>query len=143
VLPGTYGVTVKLPGAAPNLRGQMVVEGDPIVQFAESTRRARQASLLVLYDVARSLGQARTAARAVTDTVGQQASRLRTDIDRQIGAVSGLARAIESYSGLPTIDQNTQVEAAFQEATRTVAELNRVIARGPMSELVRPPVRRK
>jgi hypothetical protein len=164
---------VKVPGL-PDLKGQIVVDGDPIVEFAETVRRARQASLLALYDVAKSLGEARKAvrtlssrtetlkrgsasdsAKAPVDSLSQHVARLRVEIDRQIGVAGGLSRAIEGFSGLPTIDQVAQVEIVFQDAGKTVQELNRVIAielpavtTSPDSqwkapEAVRPPMRRK
>ena len=173
VLPGTYGVSVKIPGLTA-LKGQIVVEGDPIVDFAQTARRVRQTSLLALYDVAKSLGEARKAVRTLSshtealkrgsasdsvktrvDSLAQSIAKLRVEIDRQIGVAGGLSRAIEGFSGLPTIDQAAQVEVVFQDAGKTVQELNRVIAielpavttssdsqlKAP--EAVRPPTRRK
>jgi len=139
VLPGVYAVTVS--GAGRSLKGELHVEGDPRVIFADADRRTRQTVLLNLYALQKSL----TAARAAGATaVGQldapgrttQASRaevssrltqVQSELVAQFNAVNGLSRAIEGYSGLPTADQRRQLDWAFEDAAKAVEALNRVL----------------
>ena len=95
-----------------------------------------------LYDLQKSLGEARAAARAVDtqaaairkdvgkgplDKLTADISRLTGDVDRELNGVNGLSRAIEAYSGLPTADQRQQIDWAFEDAVKTIEDLNRVL----------------
>ena len=44
-----------------------------------------------------------------------------------LDAASGLARAIEGYSGLPTQDQSRQIDWAFEDVTKLVEEFNGIL----------------
>ena len=139
VLPGTYTVTVRAGGRA--LTGQVRVEGDPRVSMTDADRRARQAVLLGLYELQKTLGASRTATRAAVgelDALGRggrgldeglerRLTQAQTDINAQLGAATNLSRAIEGYSGLPTADQRRQLDWAFDDVSRTVAAVNRVL----------------
>jgi hypothetical protein len=141
VLPGKYTVLLKA-GPGREVKGDVSVEGDPRVTFADSDRRVRQTALLSLYDLQKSLDAARTAARAADtqatairkevgkgplDKLASEMTRLSADINRELNAASGLSRAIEGYSGLPTTDQRRQIDWAFEDATKTIEELNRML----------------
>jgi len=139
VLPGAYTVTVRAGGR--ELKGQLRVESDPRVSMTDVDRRARQSVLLALYDLQKTLGSARTAARAAIGELdaltrgGRGAdeglegrlAQAQTEISAQLVTATGLSRAIEGYSGLPTADQRRQLDWAFDDVSRTVAALNRVL----------------
>jgi hypothetical protein len=149
VLPGKYHVTLKVPGSNRELKGEVAVEGDPLANFSEADRRARQAVMLSLYGLQKSLGNARTTAQALVaqmdsikkdvtaggsndatkraDDLAAHLNQILTDINREFSAAGGLIRPIESFSGLPSADQMRQVDWSFEDATKTVNELNSVI----------------
>ena len=141
VLPGKYNVVLKV-GPGREAKGEISVDGDPRITFADSDRRTRQTALLDIYDLQKTLGAARTAARAVEtqaaairkdvgkgplDKLAAEISRMTADIDRELNAASGLSRAIEAYSGLPTADQRRQIDWTFEDAAKTIEELNRLL----------------
>jgi hypothetical protein len=134
-LPGVYGVAVEVGGRV--LKGDLRLESDPRVAFSEGDRRTRQAALLSLYELQKSLFAARAAAVAGVvhfDAIArtkaddrQPQERLRavqTEISNQLTAINALSRSIEGYSGLPTADQRRQIEWAFDDAAGAVASLN-------------------
>ena len=43
---------VKVPGVTDGLHGEMVVEGDPLTNFSDADRRARQALVMSVYTTA-------------------------------------------------------------------------------------------
>jgi photosystem II stability/assembly factor-like uncharacterized protein len=142
VLPGAYQVSIKAGGR--ELTGSVIVEGDPRIAFSDADRRARQSALVDVYDLQKTLAAARKAARmlvAQTDTLqkdvakpvapldelAKRLSQLQADLGAEANTASGLARAIEGYSGLPTADQKREIDWVFEDATNGVAALNRVI----------------
>jgi photosystem II stability/assembly factor-like uncharacterized protein len=144
VLPGRYKVLVKVPGVANELRGEMVVEGDPLANFSDAERRARQALVMGVYGVQKSLAAAHVAARALSaqsadlkrdftgggakaDSLIAHVGRLQADIDRSIAATGAVTRPIEAWSGAATIDQRRQIDNAVEDANKAIADLNRVI----------------
>src|SRR5262249_25505416 len=60
VLPGPYTVTIG--GLARPLKGDVRIEGDPRVSVPDGDRRLRQAALLDLYALVKTLAAARTSA---------------------------------------------------------------------------------
>jgi photosystem II stability/assembly factor-like uncharacterized protein len=137
VLPGVYTVTVGAAGRS--LKGELRVEGDPRVTFSDADRRTRQTALLNLYALQKSLSAARVAGataagqldtpggRGITSSRADAASRLtrvQGDLVAQFNAVTGLSRAIEGYSGLPTADQRRQIDGAFDEAGKAIEAMN-------------------
>jgi len=128
VLPGVYTVTVNGVGVeARTLKGELRVEGDPRVNFPEADRRARQTTLLNLYELQKSLTVARATtatARVASDT---RLAQLQAEITAELNTASTLSRAIEGYSGLPTNDQRRQVEWVVDDARKTVDTLNQVL----------------
>ena len=127
VLPGVYTVTVQGGGDNLALKGTLRVEGDPRVVFPDADRRARQAVLMKLYDLQKSLAAARAASAAARLASDTQLGQLQAEIAAEIGTAANLARAIEGYSGLPTSDQRRQIDWLMDDATRTVAALNRIL----------------
>jgi photosystem II stability/assembly factor-like uncharacterized protein len=140
VLPGLYTVTVSASGRS--LKGELHIDGDPRVSFADADRRIRQTALLNLYALQKSLSAARAAGataagqldtpggKGITSTRSDAASRLtqvQADLVAQFNAVTGLSRAIEGYSGVPTTDQRRQIDWAFEDAQRAIETMNRVL----------------
>jgi photosystem II stability/assembly factor-like uncharacterized protein len=140
VLPGTYHVTIHAPDAR-EMRAALTVERDPRVNFSNADRRIRQAALMDLYALQRTLGTARNAARSAagqaggrraeggdsSSETGARLTQIQGAIAAQLNSIGGLARAIEAYSGVPTADQHRQVGSAFDEVAKIVAELNRLL----------------
>ena len=141
VLPGTYGVTVRL--LSRQLAGEIRVEGDPRANFSDADRRTRQTALLALYELQKTLATARTAAisaasrfdaltgearTASADSEGRLTA-IRADITAQLTSIASLSRAIEGYSGLPTADQRRQLDWALDDGKKTVSEMNRILQR--------------
>jgi photosystem II stability/assembly factor-like uncharacterized protein len=144
VFPGKYKVLVKVPGVASELRGEMIVEGDPLPNFSDADRRVRQTLVMSVFAVQKTLAAAHTAARALNaqsadfkrdftgggakaDSLIAHVGRLQADVDRSIAATGGAVRPIEAWSGLPTVDQRKQIDYAVEDGNKAVADLNHVI----------------
>jgi hypothetical protein len=128
VLPGVYTVTVRAGGAdGAVIKGTLRVEGDPRVVFSDADRRSRQAALMKLYDLQKSLAATRAASAAVRVASETQLAPLQAELAAEINTASALSRAIEGYSGLPTSDQRRQIEWVLEDGARTVSALNRVL----------------
>ena len=128
VLPGVYTVTVQPGGTdAALLKGTLRVDGDPRTTFPDADRRTRQATLLKLYDVQKSLAALRSASATARVASDSQLGPLQAEVAAEINAASALSRAIEGFSGLPTTDQRRQVDWLLEDAARTVSALNRVL----------------
>jgi photosystem II stability/assembly factor-like uncharacterized protein len=149
VMPGKYRVALKVPGLDRELHGEVAVEGDPLANFSDADRRARQAVLMSIYELQKTLAGARTAVRTLTgqmdsirkditaggatdaasraDALAARLSQLQTEADRELSTASGLSRPIESVSGFPTADQRRQIGWTFEDAAKTVEDLNRLI----------------
>ena len=118
----------------------------PRVTFSDADRRTRQTLLLNLYELEKTLGRARAAARTATDAAnkggvsetGNQLATLQADITTTLNTASGLSRAIEGYSGLPTTDQRRQLDWAFQDASKAIDALNRVLSTESQRTIVMP-----
>jgi phage shock protein A len=122
----------------------MIVEGDPLTNFSDADRRARQALVMNVYALQKTLAAAHTAARALgaqsadlkkdfagggakADSVVARVGRVQADVDRSIAATGGSVRPIEAWSGMPTLDQRRQIDYAMEDANKAVAELNSTI----------------
>ena len=144
VLPGKYNVTVKVPGVANELKGEITVEGDPLAGFSDTDRRARQALVMGLFSLQKSLTAAHIAARALSDqsadfkrdlagggakadSLVAHVSQLQAEVDRVLTVTNGLARPIEGWSGSATVDQRRQIDYATEDATKVIADVNREI----------------
>lgn len=111
VLPGTYTVSVAVPGVASPLTSPVVVQGDPMdARFTVADRRARQAAMMQVYSQQKQLGEARAALRRMASGDAPGANqRVAAEIDRLIGISGSLLRLLESYNGTPTADQRQQM----------------------------------
>ena len=144
VLPGKYKVAVSVPGVSGALHGEMIVEGDPLANFSDADRRARQAIVMSVYATQKTLVAAHTAARELgaqsaelksdlaaggtkTDSLIARIARLQTTIDGSLAATSGAVRPVEAWSGMPTSDQRRQIDYAVEDGNKAIAELNRTI----------------
>jgi hypothetical protein len=115
VLPGTYSVSIAVPGVARPLVGQLAVQADPMDrEFTTAARAGRQAALLDLFALQKRLVAARDAASA--DAGG----RLSAEIERLLGVSSSLMRTIESFNSLPTADQRQQMAWLRADAERAL-----------------------
>lgn len=141
VMPGTYYVRIAIAGVRTPIRGEAVVEADPLPTFTAADRAARQAILMNVYEWTHSLGEARILARALTaqastltsdlagaaDSINAQATRAATDIDRGFAAVNAQRSPIESWSGLPSVDQRRALGYALDDARKAIGDLNRLV----------------
>jgi hypothetical protein len=149
VLPGSYRVSVQVPGLAAPLRGSLVVEADPLPGVSATDRAARYAYLTHLADVQKSVAAARDAVRALAsqretlrhdlasdgsasdaavDSLGARIGRLQGDVARQLTTLNQLARSVDGFSGAPTIDQQRQATWANEDATTAVRDINRMVS---------------
>ena len=155
VPPGVYQVVVGGPGGG-ELKTMVTVEGDPLLVVSEEDRRPRQAALLDLVELQKTLIAPRDPVRAAADEVGlvrknlaaraggnprgeekealgraakvsDGLSRCQRELESQLRSVSGLTREIDGYSGRPTADQLRQIDWAFEDATKLVEELNAIL----------------
>jgi hypothetical protein len=126
VLPGVYTVTVTIAGVRP-LKGELRVDGDPRVSFSDVDRRARQAALLSLYELEKSLTMARATSATARIGADTRLAQLQAEISRELTTANALSRSIEGYSGLPTSDQRRQIEWVVEDGAKTVDALNRVL----------------
>jgi hypothetical protein len=128
VLPGVYTVTVTVAGVGGKpLKGELRVEGDPRVSFSDADRRARQAALLMLYELEKSLSAARASSATARVGADTRLAQLQAEIAAELNTASALSRAIEGYSGLPTSDQRRQIEWVVDDGSKTLDALNRVL----------------
>jgi photosystem II stability/assembly factor-like uncharacterized protein len=139
VMPGRYTVRVTIPGVATPLTGAVLVDADPLPQFSATDRAARQVILLRIYETTKSLGNARITARglmaqrdsiktAAGDSLSARITRVAGNIDRAFNALNAQRGPIEGWSGLPTVDQRKAVGYAVDDATKAIAELNKIAA---------------
>jgi hypothetical protein len=136
---------VKVPGVAAELRGEMTIEGDPLTNFSDADRRARQVIVMNVYAAQKTLAAAHVAARELAaqsaelksdlaagsvkaDSLVARVSHLQTRVDSALTATTGAVRPVEAWSGLPTVDQRRQIEYAVDAGNKAVAELNATIA---------------
>ena len=129
VLPGTYRVSVAVPGVTTPLTGTLEVQGDPMdARFTVAQRRARQDALLDMHKLQRDLSDA----RAALDRSGTRAdgAALRAEIDRLLGVTGTILRTIETFNSAPTADQRAQIAWASADARRVFTALNRQTGAG-------------
>ncbi len=122
VMPGTYTVTLTAGGRAQSKK--LEVQLDPRLHVADADRRARQAALVRLYELEKSIATARSLGRADDPAVG----RLQGELTTELSTAASLTRAIDGYSGAPTADQRRQIEWVAADVSKTVAQLARVTA---------------
>lgn len=144
VLPGKYAVAVRIPGIARELRGELTVVGDPLENITVADRRLRQDALLAAYTLQRTLGGARLAVRTLVgqadsirldvsgggasqaDALGNRMRTVEAELNRLLGIAGGLMRSMEGFNTPPTADQRQDLAWARGDATRAIANLNRL-----------------
>src|SRR6185295_2955098 len=83
VLPGVYTVSVAIAGVRP-LKGELRVDGDPRVSFSDADRRARQAALLSLYELEKSLTMARATSATARIGADTRLAQLQAEISGEL-----------------------------------------------------------
>ena len=135
VLAGTYTVAVQLTGGR-SLKSSLVVEDDPRMHRTDADRRARQAALMKLYELQKTVARVRGMARSVSSAAAGRGSanpaaarldQLQAVLTGEMTQATVLSRTIDAYSGAPTVDQRRQLDALADEVGRTIAELNRLL----------------
>jgi hypothetical protein len=133
-----------VPGVANARKGEITVEGEPLGGCSDADRRARHALVMGLFGLQKSLTAAHIAARALSDqsadfkrdlasggtkadSLVAHVAQLQAEVDRVLTATNGLARPIEGWSGAATLDQRRQIDYATEDATKVIADVNRVI----------------
>ncbi|HVZ47312.1 MAG TPA: hypothetical protein VG916_00900, partial [Gemmatimonadaceae bacterium] len=142
VMPGSYAVRITIPGVRALLTGTAVVEADPLPRFTAADRAARQSLLMGIYAWTRVLGEARSAARTLTgqrdalrtdlgaaaDSINARVTRAAGDVDRAFNAVNAQRAPIETWSGLPSVDQRKALGYAMEDARKALAAFNRIVS---------------
>jgi hypothetical protein len=123
VLPGTYTVSIRVPGISRELRGDLSVVGDPMEKTTAAERRARFDAQLSIHTLQKTLASAWEANRGAAASDSSRLAQL--EIDRLIGITANLMRSIEGFSGPPTSDQRQQITWLHDDVTRLVTVLNR------------------
>lgn len=150
VLPGKYSVTVTPQDGAP-MRGQITVEPSPHFQISAADRSTHHTAVMSAYALQEQLSTARDAARdlsqelepirerlsgagsggqnalKVLEKVSPEVNRLSGDILRTIQSAVRIESAIDSYPGVPTAAQTRELDWTWDDASRYVTELNRIL----------------
>jgi photosystem II stability/assembly factor-like uncharacterized protein len=120
VMPGTYTVTLTLPGGATQSK-KLEVLLDPRLHVSDADRRSRQTALLKLYEIEKTIAAARSTGRQEDTTV----ARVQSELTTTLNAAASLTRAIDGYSGAPTVDQRRQIEWVSADLAKALAQLTR------------------
>ena len=147
VLPGKYHVSIKLPGVASQLAGDLTVEADPIENLSVADRKGRYDAVMSVVALQKTLVGARIAARALTgqadsikmdltvksnggsaaaDSLATRLTAIQNEVNRVLNAAGGLMRPMESFPSVPTADQRQQLAWATEDATKVIAEINKM-----------------
>jgi hypothetical protein len=148
VLPGKYSLSIAIPGIVQPLRGAITVEADPMdAVFTAAQRRERQAMLLDVYALQRTLGEARRASRTLSgqttamrqslgrggsagtskaDVLADRIEKLQAEVDRLIGYTGSLMRSIDGFNARPTADRGQQLAWARADAIEAITAMNRL-----------------
>ncbi|HZR23403.1 MAG TPA: hypothetical protein VFA59_07450 [Vicinamibacterales bacterium] len=125
VMPGKYAVKITPPSGHP-LTTSVTIELDPRLHVSDADRRTRQAALLKLYELEKSIDRTRSATTKKDDSA---AVRLQNELTSEMNSAATLTRAIDGYSGAPTADQRRQIDWIANDFAKTVAELSRAPTR--------------
>jgi photosystem II stability/assembly factor-like uncharacterized protein len=148
VLPGNYSVRFHVSGA--DFSQEIEVRGDPRSQISDADREARQAALLSLYELNKSIREAnQTVARlngrlsdlqallgaseAAPDELQEEVKQLSDDLSelrRELNQASRDARvanAIDGSTTRPTADQEWQIERAWEQVPGLVEQINEIV----------------
>jgi hypothetical protein len=134
-MPGSYRVAINVPGVSTALRGDVMVQSDPMDRaFTTTARQARQDALMSLYDLQKRLGAARGRVQPEaddTDAAKQQSTRIQAELDRIVGVAGSLLRSIESFNSVPTADHRQQMTWANGDAQRAFAAIDALRRNAP------------
>lgn len=151
VMPGTYTAVIRREGR-PELRAQLVVQGDQRIVIADADRQRRNAVIQDLYAMQRAGVAATEAQKSAADQLALLRKRLESPtstggpppaehlrrassasdslrsiqqrIERDLGNVNRLVDAISGYTALPTREQSAQVAMAHDSLTAGITTLN-------------------
>ncbi|SPE34079.1 hypothetical protein SBA3_2090016 [Candidatus Sulfopaludibacter sp. SbA3] len=144
VLPGKYTVTVTPQGGAP-MQSEVTVLADPHFKITDAGRTAHHTAVMSAYSLQEQLAAAGSAAQslalqttemrklpasgelAALDKVSSAVTRLQVEISRAQQSAARLESVIDGYPGLPTAVQMRELDWAWEDAAKTVTELNRVL----------------
>jgi len=131
--PGVYNFTVEIAGVAKPLSGKVTVTGDPKETISAADRAARQAAIMNLYALEKSLAKARGSAQAAvrqraaaTDSTSRRLTQTAAELDRLIALAGSMMRNLESFNSAPSADQRQQIAWATEDANRAMATLARL-----------------
>jgi hypothetical protein len=128
VAPGKYTVAIRVDGISRELKGDIIVTGDPNETLSIADRAARRKAVDTLYATQRSIAQAMS---DLSSSESQDIGRLRAELTRLAGVTGGLMRGIEDFDSAPTADQRQQMAWALADASRAFAAVRRVGAGKP------------
>ena len=150
VLPGKFAVTVTPQGGNP-MTGTVTVVPDPREKLSPADRTAQQTAVMSAYNLQEQLSAARDATQAlavqlgpirsllnaageagknalpVLEKVSPEVARLQSEIARALQEAGRAGSAIDGYSGPPTAAQLRELDWAWEDATKAVTELNRLL----------------
>lgn len=140
-------MSVKVPGVARELAGDLTVEADPLEGLSAVDRKARYDATMSLYAMQKSLVTVRSAAHGLAaqsdsiksdltlknvagaaksaDSLSARLTAMQNEVNRVLTAVGGVMRTIEAFPSAPTADQRQQLEWATEDANKVVGEINR------------------
>ncbi|HTR78677.1 MAG TPA: hypothetical protein VMH39_11215, partial [Gemmatimonadaceae bacterium] len=131
VLPGKYQIALSVPGIEQPLRGDVLVDADPLPNLSDADRRARQAVLMTAYGLQRAIGLAEHAVGVLTqqtdsmtaavgaggspglgsriDSVSARLSSAQGMLASQAAAAAAASRGIEGFTAPPTDEQIREI----------------------------------
>jgi photosystem II stability/assembly factor-like uncharacterized protein len=148
VLPGTY--TVQLQVADQTFSESLSVHGDHRIQISDADLQARQAALMSLYELSKSIREANQAVSrlrsrvaeieellkqhdAAPESLTEQANQLAESIDEirqelnQANRDARVASAIDGSTTRPTADQLWQIDQVWEKVPGLVEQVNDII----------------
>jgi photosystem II stability/assembly factor-like uncharacterized protein len=148
VLPGKYSVQLRVSGA--EFSQDIEVRGDPRIQISDADRKARQAALMSVYELNKSIRDAnQTVARLngqlsdlqtllegnedAPDELKQEAKQLSDDVGtlrqelNRAGRNARVANAIDGSTTRPTADQEWQIDRAWGQVPGLVEQINEIV----------------
>ncbi len=129
----------------------VMVGPDPLVQITQRDRTAQHAAVMSAYALQEQLGSAREAAQALSiqltpirqylntagdggksalqilDKVSPEITRLQGEIGRTLQMAARAQSAIDAYPGVPTAAQTRDLDWAWDDAAKSVTDLNRIL----------------
>jgi photosystem II stability/assembly factor-like uncharacterized protein len=148
VMPGSYTVRLQVAGAT--FSQEIEVRGDPRIQISDADRQARQAALMSLHDLNKSIRSANQAVARISgqvsdiqalleasenapDELKEEAEQLSDSIGelrQELNQASRDARVANSIDGSttrPTADQEWQIDRAWEQVPGLVQQINEMV----------------